>query len=362
MTDRLGPRGGYRGRRAALVLAFASLPTIAVLAPSSAGTAPVAVLSSGADEIYPAVDDGVLSWAQNTRDRPRHYDTFVRTAGGTRKQVNAPGTFGWSSDIDGTHVIYQQVSERRNRPDRSDLHLFDLTTLTRSFVEGVNTQLWEWRPRMSGDLVLFARSNINIQADEWQRVLLYDRSTQQTRILAEVAGARKWLVPGQVNGNFATWERCEPGFVDCDVFLYQVDTQMVTELDDGGVQQRPGVVAADGTAYVERVGGRNQWKCGLNARIVRFPLGGTGTVIATIPSGKDILTMNVHTNADGTGTLVFDRYDCDNGVSDIFRLDDADTATVATATPTRQATGVGPLPSSLSRTKTGLADRALPGR
>lgn len=68
--------------------------------------------------------------------------------------------------------------------------------------------------------------------------------------------------------------------------------------------------------------------------------------------------MNVHTNADGTDTLVFDRYDCDNGRSDIFRLDDADTATVATATLTREATGVGPLPSSLGRTKTGLADRA----
>ena len=79
-------------------------------------------------------------------------------------------------------------------------------------------------------------------------MLLYDRSTQQARILDQVGGRRRWLAPGQMNGNFATWERCDPGFADCDVFLYQVDTQAVTELDDGGVQQSPGVVAAPATA------------------------------------------------------------------------------------------------------------------
>jgi hypothetical protein len=120
-----------------------------VLAPSAAGTTPVTVRSSGADEIFPAIDDGVLMWAQNTRDRPRHYDTFVRTAGGTRR-VNAPGTLGWSGEVEGTHVIYQQVSEHRNRPDRSDLHSFDLSTLTRGSIDGVNTSLWEWRPSESG--------------------------------------------------------------------------------------------------------------------------------------------------------------------------------------------------------------------
>ena len=360
LIDRLGPRG-RRGRRAAVVLALASLPTIAVLAPSAAGTAPVAVLSSGADEVFPAVGDGVLMWAQNTRDRPRHYDTFVRTAGGTRRQVNAPGTIGWSGDVDGARVIYQQVTEHRSRPDRSDLHTFDLATLTRGSVEGVNTSLWEWQPSMSGDLVLFGRNNINIQTDEWQQVLLYDRSSLETRILDQVGGRRRWLGPGQVNGNFATWERCEPRVVDCDVLVYEVDTQTVTELDDGGVQQLSGAVAADGTAYVMRIGGSDQYKCGLNVRIVRFPLGGSGTVIATIPRGKGIFTMGVHTNTDGSDTLVFDRFDCDTGYGDIFRLDDADTATAATATLTREATG-GPLPSSLNRTKTGLAHTAPPDR
>jgi hypothetical protein len=352
------PHSGARRRRlrTVLTLAVAVLPATVVAAAAMAGTAPVAVLDSRADEFLPAAGDGVLSWSQNSLDRPRHFDTFLRTAEATRK-VNAPGTVGWSSDIDGTRVVYQQVTKRRNRPDRSDLFAFDSSTLARTSIDGVNTELWEWRPSVSGDLVLFGRNNINIQANEWQQVVLYDRLTQETRIL-EVAGARRWLAPGQVNGNFATWERCERGGVNCDVFLYQVDTQSVTQLDDGGVQQLPGVVAADGTAYVVRVGGRDRYRCGRNVRILRFPLGGSGTVIATIPPGKDIYSMNVHTQSDGSDTLVFDRFSCNTGNTNVFRLDGADTSTVTTATLVRETSGIEPLAPSSRRGKMSIADRA----
>jgi hypothetical protein len=67
--------------------------------------------------------------------------------------------------------------------------------------------------------------------------------------------------------------------------------------------------------------------------------------------------MDVHSNTDGSDTLVFDRFDCDTGYADIFRLNDADTTTMATATLTREAAGVEPLPS-LSRTRVDRADRA----
>ena len=51
-----------------------------------------------------------------------------------------------------------------------------------------------------------------------------------------------------------------------------------------------------------------------------------GTVIATLPDGRDALTMFA-LDAGGSATLYFDRLRCRNGRTGIYRIADADTTT-----------------------------------
>jgi hypothetical protein len=57
-------------------------------------------------------------------------------------------------------------------------------------------------------------------------------------------------------------------------------------------------------------------------RLVRHPLGGPSTVIASLAPGRDSFNTQVEDNGDGSSSLYYERVRCSNGASDIFRVVD----------------------------------------
>src|ERR687892_1014137 len=119
------------------ILAFSVSPPRAV-----ADVIDVPVLTTRAGERMVAATPGYLTWAQNTRARPGHFDVFAKMTGGSRFKVNAAGTEGALGGIDGTTLAYQEYEFKRGL---SDIKLFDLETLTKTDPPtGVNTTNWEY--------------------------------------------------------------------------------------------------------------------------------------------------------------------------------------------------------------------------
>ena len=132
--------------------------------------------------------------------------------------------------------------------------LFDLATHARSAPAGVNTNRWEWQPTISGDWILYGQ--------QWGsrplngRVILHDTNTAETRVLDEQIGKpRRLLFPGQVSGDFATWDRYTPLAHTENVFLYQISTQTKTKIPvPTGKVQYSSSVTPTGTVFYARSG------------------------------------------------------------------------------------------------------------
>ncbi len=305
-----------------------------LLALFTAGTAlaavPEVVLNDpNVDETRSSVSDGYLVWSANKEATPNHYHSYVQADGGQPVRINPMGTQSVSATIDGTTIVYEEVSPRDN-----DLYFTDAVTPNRQPPpEGVNTKASEFRPSLSGDFLLFTRTNDNRVAfrNSYRRVVLVDVTTGEETVLRERLSRRTYLIGDQVNGDWATFEACRFGdfqYSDCDVFRYQISTADLTKLDNPGRQQYAGGVSADGTVYVVRSGNKDYWACGLHARIIRMPLAGPNEVIARLPDGKDALTTFAYDETGGSTTLYFDRFGCRGGSSGIYRIPDADSASL----------------------------------
>src|SRR5438876_11308133 len=92
--------------RVGLLLAVAAM--IAVTA--SAATAPVPVKATSRNEVTPAAGSGYLAWAQSRRRHAHVYDVWAQIGTGAPFKVNAPETIAYGGGIDGTRLVYQQVS------------------------------------------------------------------------------------------------------------------------------------------------------------------------------------------------------------------------------------------------------------
>jgi hypothetical protein len=118
-----------------------------------------------------------------------------------------------------------------------------------------------------------------------------------------------------VNGNYAVWYRCAPS---CNVFLRDIAAGTTSRIPNPqGRQRYSPSVAGDGTVYFVQ-SGRG---CGTSVRLVRHPLGGPSTVIASLAPGRD--SFHTHVEDDGGGSsFYFERIRCSNGAADIFRVVD----------------------------------------
>lgn len=304
-------------RRIALVTGLVVLVTTA-----SALAATPEVIHDVEDvrEFQPSRSEGYLVWTQYTQGST----TFVMADGGSAVKVNRPKTDSFGAAIDGTTIAYDEIDVT------SDIMFFDADTEQRSEPPGgVNTQNWEEDPALSNDWLMFVRSNFERRRKAYARVILFNLDTSERRTLLDVPRNAYYVVTDQVNGDWATYETCRTpgsGFVDCQVWLYQISTDTTIQVPNPGVQQYAGGVTSDGTVYLVRSGGPDHWECGRNTRIVRVPLGGQARVIGELPDRVDALTSFAFEEPYDSVTFYFERLRCRSGNSGIYAIRNADTA------------------------------------
>ena len=200
----------------------------------------------------------------------------------------------------------------------------------------MNTANLEYRPTLSGDQLLFTRSNRNRVPfhDAWIKVVLFNLSTETSTVLRTLRYTPYYFVSDQVNADWATFESCRVNrgrgiYTNCQVFRYKISTAELEQIANPGLQQYAAAVSGDGTVYLTRSGNRDHWTCGGHAKLVRYPVGEPGVVIATLPDDKDALTTFALDETDGSTTMYFDRSTCRTrrGLSGgIYRVLNADTA------------------------------------
>jgi len=256
--------------------------------------------------------EDVLAWARSRRGHPDLVDAWVRVGTSPAIKLNQAGQ-GWIGGVDYPTVIYQRIVN-----GRSNLFLYNLSDGSRPATPtGVNTAKWEWHPTISGDWLLFGRNN---NATPTQRVILHNQTTHEERLLATVTRRAHFLVPGQVNGNWATYMRCTPV---CNVIRYDITAQTKKTLGKPATtrprEQYGPSVTADGTVYLARSG----QSCG-GVKLVRFGAldPATGTVVARLAAGYDLFFTSVRDNAGGSTDVFYDRVRCATDRSDIYKITD----------------------------------------
>lgn len=269
-------------------------------------------------EVNPAAGrdaDGVeyLAWAQNSTAAPRRFNAFIQRGTDPRIKLNTVGN-GWTGGIDYPRVVYQQLYG-----GQSNLKLYNLETGMRSNPPAaVNSLKWEWHPTMSGDWILFSRDD---NATPTQRVVLFNTATLASTLLDVVTRDTHFLVADQVNGNFAVWTKCAPV---CNVFKRNIAAGTTVRLPKPATSpprdQYAAGVTSTGTVYAAR-GGRT---CGAFVRIVRFGPAdpAMGTIVAALPSGRDMFFSFARENPDGSTDVFYDRVPCGTSRWDIYKIGD----------------------------------------
>ena len=316
---------GFTVRR---LIGLASLLTLLMAGIALAATPEVVLNEPNVDEFRSSASDGYLVWSANSEAKPNRYHSYVRADGDQPVRINPTGSKSYGATIDGTTIVYEEHSHGSRG---SDLYFTDAVTPDRQPPpDGVNTRADELRPSLSGDYLLFTRSNFNRVGIRraWTRVILVDVTTGDQTVLRERSVRRFFLISDQVNGDWATFESCRRGdaLTNCNVFRYEISTADLTKVPNPGQQQYGGSVSDDGTVYVTRTGVRSHWECGRHSNIVRVPLSSPEQVIARLPDGNDAFSMFAFDETGGSTTLYIDRLSCSNFISGIFRIPDADTS------------------------------------
>ena len=310
-----------------------TLALISVAGMAAAATPEVVLNDPAVVEQASSASDGYLVWSANSDAHPNRFNSYVMADGGDPVRLNPTGTRSLAAAIDDTIVVYEEESD----PPQiyTDLWFYDTVTEERTPApNGVNTpRQSEHRPSLSGDWLLFTRTNFRAREGSAQ-VVLFNLSTSTPIVLAKLPRRTRSLVSDQVNGDWATFESCrfrmtgEGGeYSNCQVFRYQISTEELVKVPNPGVQQYAGAVSADGTVYIVRTRNLDHWKCGSHTKLVRMD-GGNGTVIAELPERRDARTTFALDETGGSTTLYLDRYRCSSGASGIYRIPDADSATL----------------------------------
>ena len=297
-------------RTTAVRTAVAAVLVTLFITPSALAATSVVepVVNTANFEYAPSGGGGYVTYASNSEAHPRHYNTYLLPDGGTPIRINEEGTGGATAGIDGDTVVYEQDG---------DLMLYDIPSATRSAVPaGINTDMVEGDPSMSGEWLLFGRYDFSLRrVPSW--VILHNLTTGEDRILAHGPGYS--MFAEQVNGLFVAYTD------GVHEFRYDIAADTTTEVpgtDDG--KYGAGSIESDGTLYA--VWG--PFGCGGGYEIRRFDTDSTLTTIYVYPQRRQVAwkTFAVETDAGATNVL-FDSLNCRTFTSNIFRLDDADTAT-----------------------------------
>jgi len=268
------------------------------------------------DETDAAARPGRFAWDQDSTALPGHFDLYAHVSGVTIR-VNRPGTQGLGGGIDGSTIVFEQYQGGSDRT-----FLYDLSIGVRTAVSTLNA--WsgpQYHPTMSGPWILLERE----QSDGGTQVVLFNRNTQETRVIAHGSWPSSSVYAGQVNGNYAVWGRA--AFRAWDVFVYDIakGTQTRIERPASVAFQYSPAVTPDGTAYFARGGSG----CGENARLVRRDPDGTIVRLLALPNLVDAGYTFAYPRQNGSTTLFFNRARCKDRYHymphpwDIYKIDDA---------------------------------------
>lgn len=298
------------------LLVSASLVAVGV----AAAAEPVAVKTGPRNEVRPAAGGDWLVWSESRGRRSGTFDVWAQRETTAPVKVNPAGTQGYAGGIDGTKLVYQQVRGRR-----SDLRIYDLTSRAhRRLPPGFNTRAWEWHPTLSDDWLLFGRGRPFTRSA--QMIVLRHLVTGEQRVVDRLRNRKGILTPGQIQGSFAVWMRCNP-HPRCRILRYEISTRATTALPvpAGKIVYSP-AVDAGGTAYY----GRSGRGCGNGVELVKHPVGGLPQVLASLPRGEDLkfpyaATGRARPRPPLEPTIMhvyYDRILCRQNTWDIYRADD----------------------------------------
>jgi hypothetical protein len=316
-------------RRMWLAGLFAFLLVAAVTGTSlAAPITPTPILGGSTDQILPDANASFIGWTHNGKAHPRHYNAYVQPlsggapTGGSVK-LNTGTSFGWFGGIrpDANEAAFQQTNARQSQ---SDIRIVDLDVLplAPTSPSGLNSKAWEFRPSISASWILFGR-NLSRRT----RIYVYDRTLQTSIALASARNRRNGnprIFPDDVTETYATWTKC---VTVCNVYFYSLVTNVTTVIPNpnNAHQYDSSVSDATGDMYFVTSGRR----CGVRVKILRWHIGDPlpYTVVATLPSGYDVI-FRIATFNDGTNdNIFFDRVRCAGKFySDIYEVPAANTA------------------------------------
>ena len=301
---------------------------------------PTLVEGGSGDQIRGAANSGWVMWSTNTATSSTdHYDTFARSTAGSAFKVNASGTGGLSGGLNGntSQAIYQQTDALV-----SNLYMYDLATKIRTNPPaGINTSLWEWSPSISPGYILFGRNSFRTPSSPW-KVMLYNRTTGTTKVLATVQNKCECIFPGQVTDTYATWTKCTRTL--CQAWYHNIGTGVSARIPNplGRQTYYPAVAATSNNMYFARSGSG----CGASTKIYRWnpATPATTTLVTVLASGHDLSTSSQATR-DGTHDDVYiaelvcgGRFNADINV-----IADADTAIAAPVQERAEGSGAAKL-------------------
>jgi hypothetical protein len=297
--------GRLVGSVVALVAALA-LPAAAGAKPLP--QTPVRTNPPPVNEESPSAAPHYLAWVQNSRSHPHLYNLYAQHDGRTRYRVNPAGTqAGLGTGMDGTTLVYTQTHGAK-----SSIMMFDLQTKKRSAPPaGVNTPSLEDEPTISGDWLLFHR--LELGSSPGEQVILRNVHTGETRTIASVRGRVAQLEAGQVNGDWAVFTKTVNG-TRFNVWLYHISTKTLTLVPNPRDKvHSAAAVNPFGTVYFEESGSR----CGSNATVEVYPIGGPMITAGTLRPGIDMFHPFVFEHAS-TDSFMFAKLHCVGGATDVF--------------------------------------------
>lgn len=255
-----------------------------------------------------------IAYSASRPGHPSLFDAYSRPLGVPRVKVNPAGTTAFTGGIDGNTLIYQQISSG----GQSDIKLYNLSSPGITTPLGVNTPNYEWQPTISGNWVLFGRANLHVRPVS-DHIVIHNQVAADTRVLDQQVGAPdRLLSPGQVNGDFVTWDRYTYATNTGNVFRYQISTPTTFKvpLPAGKIQYASSTNPTGDVFYVRSGSG-----CGKQVVIREDVPGVSDVALAAMPAGYDIVRTFAVDEGGGVTSLYFDRFNCASGGGyDIYKL------------------------------------------
>jgi hypothetical protein len=290
-------------RRSSLLLA-SSLVFLLVLADIAIGATPIKVLGTPRNEFDGTAEDGYFAYAQSRVGHPNKLDVYLKPPGLARIKVNAAGTQAFHPNLEignltsGDRLVFVQQGSAS-----ADIKIWDVDAGVRSNPPvGVNTAKYESKPSISESHLLFGRGPQRRQY--MTSVILFDLLTN-TGTVVDTAPTNGIVLPGIVNGDWATWTECSPS--DCRAWRYEISTTTKTEVPSSARFIYMSAIGADGTAWYVQSG----LACGANVKIRRHAIGSAPTTLVDFPPGVDANISDLD-DSIASRRLYFSRVNCSN--------------------------------------------------